>query len=189
MARANSSLPVPDSPSTSTGASLAATCGRMPSRRIMAALRVTMSSTVCCPSSCLRIRCRADRSRKVSTPPISLPRRSRRGAPLMLTGTLRPSGRRMNTDRLPSGMSCSMHARSTQAPSQMLEWNTSRQRLPRASCAGTPVISAAARLNEVMRQSRSTVNTPSATLSMMVSQDMSRGRAMVPSFSRQTASG
>jgi len=41
--------------------------------------------------------------------------------------------------------------------------NTSQQRRPTASCRRMPVICSAARLKKVMRQSASTVNTPSGT--------------------------
>jgi hypothetical protein len=51
----------------------------------------------------------------------------------------------------------------------MLDRKTSEHRRPMASLRGTPVISSAARLNEVTRQSESTVKTPSEMLSRMVS--------------------
>jgi len=47
----------------------------------------------------------------------------------------------------------------------MLDRNTSEQSRPMASLREIPVISSAARLNEVIRQSRSTVKTPSEILS------------------------
>ena len=59
--------------------------------------------------------------------------------------------------------------RSAQSDSHMLDRNTSEQNLPIASSRGMPVISSAARLKEVMRQSPSTVNTPSEMLSRMAS--------------------
>ena len=57
--------------------------------------------------------------------------------------------------------------RSAQWASHMLERNTSMQSRPIASRRGTPVISSAARLNEVMRHVSSTVKTPSEMLSRM----------------------
>jgi hypothetical protein len=50
----------------------------------------------------------------------------------------------------------------------MLDRKTSEHRRPKASLRGTPVISSAARLNEVTRHSESTVKTPSEMLSRMV---------------------
>jgi hypothetical protein len=51
----------------------------------------------------------------------------------------------------------------------MLERNTSEHGFPMASLRRMPVMLSAARLNETMRQSASTVNTPSEILSRMVS--------------------
>jgi hypothetical protein len=53
--------------------------------------------------------------------------------------------------------------------SHMLERNTSEQNRPMASLREVFVIFSAARLNEVMRHSRSTVKTPSEMLSRMAS--------------------
>ena len=52
--------------------------------------------------------------------------------------------------------------------SQMLALKTSQQGFPMASSRVTPVIPCAARLNEVIRQSLSTVKTPSAMESRMI---------------------
>ena len=57
------------------------------------------------------------------------------------------------------------------ARSQMLARKTSRQGRPMASCLRTPVIRSAARLNVVIRQSGSTVKTPSLMESRMGSGD------------------
>jgi len=51
----------------------------------------------------------------------------------------------------------------------MLDLNTSEQRRPTASERGTPVITSAALLKEVMRHFRSMVKTPSEMLSRIVS--------------------
>jgi len=51
----------------------------------------------------------------------------------------------------------------------MLDLNTSEQHCPIASLRGTPVISSAARLKNEMRQSGSTVKTPSEMLSRIAS--------------------
>jgi hypothetical protein len=51
----------------------------------------------------------------------------------------------------------------------MLARKTSQQGRPNASCAEMPVISSAARLKNVIRQSRSMVKTPSAMLFKMIS--------------------
>jgi hypothetical protein len=51
----------------------------------------------------------------------------------------------------------------------MLERKTSEQRRPIASVRDTPVISSAARLNDVMRHIMSTVKTPSEMLSSIAS--------------------
>ena len=59
--------------------------------------------------------------------------------------------------------------RNAQSFPHMLQRNTSAQGRPRASARDTPVISSAARLKDVMRQSRSTVNTPSEMLSRIAS--------------------
>jgi hypothetical protein len=59
--------------------------------------------------------------------------------------------------------------RSAQSVSHMLARNTSEQRRPRASVRPMPVMSSAARLNDVIRHSASTVNTPSEMLSRMMS--------------------
>jgi hypothetical protein len=107
------------------------------------------------------------------------PEASRRGAALMLTGTLMPSGRTMKMDWLASVRSCSMQPRRAHEPSHRLEWNTSQHLQPRALSGGMPVMRPAARLKKVMFQSVSTVNTPSARDSMMASQGMSRGKGMV----------
>jgi hypothetical protein len=50
----------------------------------------------------------------------------------------------------------------------MLARKTSQQRLPTASSRLTPVIRSAARLNDVIRHSRSTVKTPSLMESRMM---------------------
>ena len=52
-----------------------------------------------------------------------------------------------------------------QVSPQMLEWKTSLHDWPMAFSLDQPVIFSAARLKEVIFQLRSTVNTPSATLS------------------------
>jgi hypothetical protein len=59
----------------------------------------------------------------------------------------------------------------------MLERKTSEHRFPRASPRATPVISSAARLNDVMRHSGSTVKTPSEMLSKMASVGAPRSEA------------
>jgi len=59
--------------------------------------------------------------------------------------------------------------RSAHSASHMLERNTSGQSRPIASFRDIPVISSAARLNEVIRHSRSTVKTPSEILSRIAS--------------------
>jgi len=58
----------------------------------------------------------------------------------------------------------------------MLERKTSEHRRPTASLRDTPVISSAARLNDVMRHSISTVNTPSEMLSRIASVGVRRRR-------------
>jgi len=74
-----------------------------------------------------------------------------------------------------------MHCFRAQAPSQMLEWNTSQHLRPTAASGAMPMISPAARLKKVTVQSRSTVNTPSARDSMMAWQGMSWGNGMAVS--------
>ena len=54
-------------------------------------------------------------------------------------------------------------------PGFLVARKTSEQVRPMASAAGTPVMRSAARLNDVIRQSLSTVKTPSAIQSRMVS--------------------
>jgi len=58
----------------------------------------------------------------------------------------------------------------------MLDRKTSEHPFPRASPRRTPVISSAARLNEVILQSPSTVKTPSEMLSRMASVGEAGGR-------------
>ena len=60
-----------------------------------------------------------------------------------------------------TGTRVSMVRRSMQPVSHTSARNTSKHGLPRACARGIPVIFSAARLKEVMRQSISTVNTPS----------------------------
>ena len=118
------------------------------------------------------------RSRKLSTPPMILPWRSRKGEALIERGIRFPSRLTMWMDLLDRCRSCSMQAFKAQAPSHMEDWKTSRHLRPMASAAGIPVMAVAARLKKVTVQSRSTVKTPSARLSMIASQGMFWGRAM-----------
>ena len=178
MARAKSSLPVPESPKMSAVASERATWGRMAKIFSSAGLLPTMSSKVCERSTSRRRRWISDRSRKDSTPPMSLPSASCSGAAEMDTGTVSPSVRTMKMDLPPMEGAPPMQARRAHCPSHRLEWNTSQHFWPKASSTGTPVMWLAAWLNEVMFQSRSTVNTPSAMFSRMVSQGMRGGIAM-----------
>ena len=90
MARAKSSLPVPDSPSRSTEASLAARGCRMSSTRVMTWLWPTMSPRVCRSLSVRRRIWLSVRSRKVSTAPLTRPFSSRRREALMLTAARGP---------------------------------------------------------------------------------------------------
>ncbi len=128
-------------------------------------------------------------SRKVSTPPTMRPFASRRGAALMLTGIFSPSGRTMKIEVSNRGRPVAMHSRRAQAPSHRLEWNTSQHLRPTASLGAMPMISPAARLKEVTVQSVSTVNTPSASDSMMAWQGMFLGKRMAASRSRVTETG
>ena len=80
-----------------------------------------------------------------------------------------PSASMMKPDRPITGLPVFRVRRSAHSASHMLERNTSGQSRPIASFRDIPVISSAARLNEVIRHSRSTVKTPSEILSRMAS--------------------
>jgi hypothetical protein len=82
---------------------------------------------------------------------------------LTLTGTARERRVSMRAGRSTTSRPVSIVSRIGQACSHRSAWKTSEHRLPKAISFGTPVIRSAARLNEVMRQLQSTVNTPSAT--------------------------
>ena len=96
-------------------------------------------------------------------------RRSRRADDEMVTGTRRPSASRRSTAISMTGLPVLRVFRRAQSVSHMLERKTSEQNRPLASSREMPVIVSAARLNEVMRQSWSTVKTPSEMLSRMAS--------------------
>ena len=96
-----------------------------------------------------------------------LPSWSVSGAALMLIGTLSPRLLTMVIERLAAGVPLYRLSAMAQLRPQMDEWNTSEQDWPMASSRDQPVISSAARLKLVMRQWRSTVNTPSAMESRM----------------------
>ncbi len=174
MARAKSSLPVPDSPKSSTVASLLPIWGRMRKTLARARLLPTMSSKVYVPSTLRRMIWISVKSRKVSTPPMTPPSLPLRGAALMDTGTFSPSGRTMKMDLLESWMSLARQASRAHSPSHRLERKTSQHLQPTASSRGMPVMRSAAALKEVMVHSRSTVNTPSAMESRMASQGRSK---------------
>ncbi len=87
----------------------------------------------------------------------------------MLIGTGEPSLRTIAISSFTIGSPVSIVRRSTQAVSQIVALKTSAQMRPIASSRGMPVICSAALLKEVIRQSRPTVNTPSAMLSRMMS--------------------
>ncbi len=106
-------------------------------------------------------------SRKVSTPPMTLPSWSLRGAALTLTGMRTPSGRSTIMMRFAILRSSSMQARSTQFSAQPSVRKTSQHLRPTALSGATPVMSPAELLKKMMFQSRSTVNSPSPTESMM----------------------
>jgi len=97
------------------------------------------------------------------------PARSRKTAVETLIGMRRPSALMMKPERPMIGFPVFIVRRKAQSASHMLERKTSEQKRPRASFRGIPVISSAARLNEVIRQFRSTVNTPSEMLSRTAS--------------------
>ena len=80
-----------------------------------------------------------------------------------------PSDLTISISLLTIGSPVSIVRRSAHALSQIVALKTSAQSRPTASSRGMPVISSAARLNEVMRQSGPTVKTPSAMLSSMMS--------------------
>ena len=122
-------------------------------RRIlcMEALRLIMSSTWYLASSSLRSSSTRLKSRNVSTPPITFPFLSRKSAVEALIGIRLPSAVMIKADLLMTGSPDSMVRRNAQSTSHMLARNTSEQGCPTASCLGTPVISSAARLNEVIR--------------------------------------
>ena len=84
-----------------------------------------------------------------------------------LIGIRSPSALRMWTAWFTTGPPVRWVPFRAHSVSQMLAQNTSQQFRPRASERSTPVIRSAAALNDVIRQSRSTVNTPSATESRM----------------------
>jgi hypothetical protein len=83
-------------------------------------------------------------------------------------GTSWPSALRITRGRFTTGWPVSKVCLKTQAAPQALARKTSEQGRPKTAASGTPVISWAAWLKKVIRQSRSTVNTPSAMLSRML---------------------
>ena len=80
----------------------------------------------------------------------------------------RKFGLRYEAGKTPWGVPVDIVSFRAQAPSQMSALNTCQHGFPRASSGVMPMISAAARLNEVMWNWSSTVNTPSLMESRMV---------------------
>ena len=169
MARATSSFPVPLAPSMSTLLSLAATMGRTSKSRFIAALRPMMSWKEYVDSSFRRSSSTCRRSWKVSTPPMIRPSSLRRGVAEIRMGIWLPSTSMMYATGPVAGPSISRALRSAHALSQMFARKTSRQGRPTASSRRIPVISSAARLKDMIRQSRSTVKTPSPRESRITS--------------------
>ncbi len=99
MALARSSFPDPLGPWISTVLLLSATAGR--SARIFCTFSflLTMSPLLNLPDNSLRRASMADRSRKVSAPPIIFPFSSRRTAVLMLIGRVSPLEFKISTGR------------------------------------------------------------------------------------------
>jgi len=86
----------------------------------------------------------------------------------MLIGTRSPSELTMNMDWLTTGSPVSTVCLREQWLSQILALKTSQHCLPTASSFFMPVIFSAARLNDVIFHSESTVKTPSAMLSSII---------------------
>jgi len=128
-------------------------------------LRLMRSPTWKRPSSSRLSSSTTLKSRKVSAPPMMRPPSSLSKAVETLTGMRRPSPSTMKAERLMTGAPVRMVFLTAHSVSHMLARKTSEHGRPMASRRGIPVISSAARLNEVMRQAASTVNTPSEMLS------------------------
>ena len=86
---------------------------------------------------------------------------SRRTAAETLMGMRAPRASTTKTEALTAGSPLSRTPLITQASAQIFARSTSLHRWPMASSRRMPVIFSAARLKELMRQSRSTVKTPS----------------------------
>ena len=112
-----------------------------------------------------------DRSRNVSTAPRRVPSSARRTALLTLMGTERPFFVRIRAGRSMTSCCVSSVSRMGHACSHRSQWKMSEHRRPSARSALTPVMRSAARLNDVTRQSQSTVKTPSATHRRTVSKN------------------
>jgi hypothetical protein len=169
MVRATLSLPVPVSPRIKTVLGLAATAGKTSNTFCMTGLRLTRSPMRHRPSNSRRNASTSLKSRKVSAPPTTVPSPSRITAVEMLIGIRSPSASTMNPDLPITGFPVLNVRLRAQSSPHMLERKTSEQSRPRASWRTIPVISSAARLNEVTRHARSMVKTPSEMLSRIAS--------------------
>lgn len=133
--------------------------GRISNSRCIRGLRLTRSPTRNRPSNSCRRASTRERSRKVSAPPTTRPSSRRSTAVETLMGIRLPLASMMYPDLPMTGRPvCSVCWRAQSAP-HMLERNTSAHRRPMASARATPVISSAARLNDVTCQSRSSEHT------------------------------
>ncbi|OQA61780.1 MAG: hypothetical protein BWY39_02010 [Spirochaetes bacterium ADurb.Bin269] len=137
---------------------------RMPS---IAGLRLCITETGPRVSSSFLSSSSSLKSRNVSAPPICAPEESTSRAVDTLIGLRFPVPVMQKPLRSTRGFPVSRVRRRGHDDSHMFDLKTSKQFLPIASVRSTPVIRSAARLNEVIFQSLSTVNTPSEMLSRM----------------------
>ena len=186
MARAMSSLPVPLSPWISTVLSLWAMRGMSLKISHIWWLAEVMCWKLARPSTALRSSSTRVRSRKDSTPPTTLPSWLRSRAVLTLMDTFLRKEVWMFTCLFTSGEPVAMVSLRAQEPSQMSALKTFQHCWPRASSGVMPMISAAARLKDVMRKSSSTVKTPSLMESRIVRRSRERVLEATPGVAFRT---